>query len=348
MERLYRVVDANINRASEGLRVLEDMARFYHEDKTLSRELKKLRHNIRKQVMEFSYQLMDKRDSSFDIGLSSSKEMLLDNKSSIREVLSANFKRVQEALRVVEENLKVLGMYKISKDFEDYRFKTYSIEKEYLLHIARINKGCKIGKGLYCITAQEYSNGKDNIEVVRAMIDAGVKIIQYREKDKKLREKYRECEKIREITRSEGVTFIVNDDIDIAQIVDADGVHVGQDDLPIEKVRQLLGENKLIGVSTHCPEQAQDAVRRGADYIGVGPLYKTYTKKDVCDPVGLEYLDYVAKNIKIPFVAIGGIKEKNLEEVLTHGAECVAMVTEIVGDNDIKSKIERILNKIKR
>lgn len=174
------------------------------------------------------------------------------------------------------------------------------------------------------------------------MIKAGVKVIQYREKEKKLLQKYNECLKIREMTKEAGVTFIVNDHVDIAILVKADGVHIGQDDLPIEKVRELVGEEMIIGISTHSPKQAEDAVKRGADYIGVGPIYKTYTKKDVCEPVGLDYLRYVVKNISIPHVAIGGIKQHNMHEVIKCGAKCIAMVTEIVGADNIGKKIRDI------
>ena len=195
---------------------------------------------------------------------------------------------------------------------------------------------------IYCITAEEHSMGRSNIEVVKAMIASDIKIIQYREKNKKLRDKYNECLIIRSLTKEAGVTFIVNDNIDIAMMVKADGVHIGQDDLPIEKVRELVGEDMIIGLSTHSSAQANDAVLRGADYIGVGPIYKTYTKIDVCESVGLSYLDYVVKNITIPFVAIGGIKLHNLKEVTATGAKCISLVTEIVGALDIKSQIEEI------
>jgi len=201
---------------------------------------------------------------------------------------------------------------------------------------------------LYCITSEEHSRGRSNIEVVSEMIKAGVKVIQYREKEKKLLHKYNECLKIRDMTREAGVTFIVNDHIDLAILVRADGVHIGQEDLPIEKVRELVGEEMIIGVSTHSPEQAEDAVKRGADYIGVGPIYRTYTKKDVCDPVGLDYLRYVVRNISIPHVAIGGIKEHNMQEVLECGAKCMAMVTEIVGADNIGEKIRAIKEKMRR
>lgn len=201
---------------------------------------------------------------------------------------------------------------------------------------------------LYCITSEEHSRGRNNIEVVGEMIKAGVKVIQYREKEKKLLHKYNECMKIRAMTKEAGVTFIVNDHIDIAILVKADGVHIGQDDLPIEKVRELVGEDMIIGVSTHSPEQAEDAVRRGADYIGVGPIYRTYTKKDVCEPVGLEYLSYVVQNLSIPYVAIGGIKQHNMYEVIECGAKCIAMVTEIVGADNIGEKIRDIKENMRR
>ncbi len=159
--------------------------------------------------------------------------------------------------------------------------------------------------------------------------------------------KYRECLAIRDLTASYGACFIVNDDVHLALAVEADGVHVGQEDLPVEKTRELVGNKMLIGLSTHSPAQADLAVKQGiADYIGVGPLFKTFTKKDVVDPVGLEYLDYVVKHHKIPFVAIGGIKQGNVADVVRHGAACVALVTEIVGAQDIRAKIRAIRGEI--
>jgi thiamine-phosphate pyrophosphorylase len=201
---------------------------------------------------------------------------------------------------------------------------------------------------IYCILSEEHSSGRDNIEVVKEMIDADIKIIQYREKNKEMGEKYEQCLKIRKMTQSAGVFFIVNDHVDLAMMTEADGLHLGQEDLPIEAVKKIVGNDIVIGLSTHSPSQAKEAIARGADYIGVGPIYKTQTKKDVCDPVGLSYLDYVATMISIPFVAIGGIKAHNVSEVIKHGAGCVAMVTEIVGADDIAGKIKDIKNIIKK
>jgi thiamine-phosphate pyrophosphorylase len=129
--------------------------------------------------------------------------------------------------------------------------------------------------------------------------------------------------------------------------VASDGVHVGQDDLPVEKVRDLVGIKMIIGLSTHSPEQADKAVATGvADYIGVGPLFQTFTKKDVISAVGLDFLDYVVAHHKVPFVAIGGIKENNVLDVVRHGAKCVSLVTEIVGAVDIGVKIRAVREQI--
>jgi thiamine-phosphate pyrophosphorylase len=198
--------------------------------------------------------------------------------------------------------------------------------------------------GIYGITAEKYSRGRGNIEVVRAMIAGGIGIIQYREKRpaKSFAAMLEECRDIRRLTREAGVLFIINDYCDIARLVDADGVHVGQDDLPVAAVRELIGPGKIIGLSTHSPEQAAEAVSAGADYIGVGPIFATATKDDVCAPVGLEYLEHVVRSCPLPFVAIGGIKEHNIGQVVHRGARTVCLVTEIVGAADIATTTRRL------
>lgn len=200
---------------------------------------------------------------------------------------------------------------------------------------------------IYCLTAEKFSLGRSNVDVVRAMLDAGVKLVQYREKEKKTGVMYEECLAIRRMTREAGAAFIVNDNIDLAMMVGADGVHIGQEDYPVPVVRELVGEKMAIGLSTHAPEEARKAVADGADYIGVGPIFRTFTKEDVVDPVGFDYLDYVVKNLDIPFVAIGGIKEHNIGEVTRRGARCVALVTEIVGADDIGGTIAALRQAMK-
>lgn len=200
---------------------------------------------------------------------------------------------------------------------------------------------------LYGITAEEYSLGRSNVHVVGEMLEAGIRLFQYRAKEKELGAKYRECREIRRLTREAGAFFVVNDHPDLAVMVGADGVHLGQDDYPIESVRSLVGEEMIIGLSTHSPAQAEEAVRRGADYIGVGPLFPTFTKKNVCAPVGLEYLDFAVSRVSIPFVAIGGIKVRHVAEVRQHGARCMAIVTEIVGAPDIRRKVTEIVTALR-
>lgn len=196
---------------------------------------------------------------------------------------------------------------------------------------------------IYCITASQFSLGRSNLDVVRQMLEADVKIIQYREKDFSMRQKYQECLAIRDLTARYNACFIVNDDVHLALAVESDGIHVGQDDLPVEKVRDLVGDKMLVGLSTSSRNQVENAVEtRAVDYIGVGPLYHTYTKKDDQPAAGLGFLDYVVSHCQIPFVAIGGIKESNLGEVVQHGATCVCLVAEIVSAPDIGAKIRSL------
>jgi thiamine-phosphate pyrophosphorylase len=345
-KNLYRIIDANVNRVAEGLRVLEDVERFYFNNYEFSNRLRLLRHNCRENIKSIYKLCLNNRDSINDIGLKISKNTKIDNKTSLFELVEANFKRAQEALRVLEELLKVIYLYEVSKKYEIMRFELYSLEKDIIQSLNfkyRVNKKEeKLKTDLYCITSHEHSLGRDNINVVKEMLEENIKLIQYREKEKSKLEKLKECREIRKITSNYNATFIVNDDIDIAKIVNADGVHIGQDDLPVKEARSILGEDFIIGVSTHSKEQCQKAIKDGADYIGVGPIFKTNTKKDVCSPVGLEYLKYVTENVDIPFVAIGGIKEHNIGSVLKEKPYMVALVTEIVGAKDIKKKIRNL------
>jgi thiamine-phosphate pyrophosphorylase len=208
-------------------------------------------------------------------------------------------------------------------------------------------KAARLATDLYGITDARHARGRSSAEVVRLMLQGGIRLIQYREKDKHAKERLREAQTLRELTRRAGATFIVNDDVAVALAVGADGVHLGQDDLPVAEARALLGPEKIIGLSTHAPEQFQAGLAAGADYLGVGPLFTTQTKTDVCPAVGLDYLDYARAHAAAPFVAIGGIKEHNLAEVVAHGAACVALVTEITEAQDIPAKIAA-LKKIMR
>ncbi|TWI75428.1 thiamine-phosphate pyrophosphorylase [Desulfobotulus alkaliphilus] len=341
---LYRIMDANLNRCCEGLRVLEDMLRFVCEDAALSMALRNLRHSIRKETAALASRAVKARDSERDPGLVISQNGPPGKRSGMADVAVANCKRVQEALRSLEEQAAGLSMPELCGFFESCRFRTYTLEKRILEALIPENRRNILNTDIYAITASEHSKGRSNIDVVRQMMDADIRLVQYREKDKSLREKYEECREIRKITKDYGVKFVVNDDVDLALMVGADGVHIGQDDWPLSAVRELVGETMAIGLSTHSPEQAAAALASGADYIGVGPIFETRTKKDVCDPVGFTYLEHVVSNIPLPFVAIGGIKAHNIHEVAKRGASCICLVTEITGAEDIGGKIKEIRN----
>ena len=195
---------------------------------------------------------------------------------------------------------------------------------------------------IYAITDAGLSLGRPLEEVVSALLGAGVRIVQYREEKLKAGAMLEECRLLRRLTSEAGACFIVNDHIDIAMLVGADGVHVGQEDLPVPEVRRLVGPDMIVGLSTHMPEHAREARGLGADYIGVGPIFATNTKEDVVDPVGYEYLDWISRNADLPFVAIGGIKRHNIAEVARHGARCCSLVSELVGAPDIRARVEEV------
>ncbi len=184
---------------------------------------------------------------------------------------------------------------------------------------------------LYLVTDQELSENHDTVKTAEEALKGGVDIVQLREYSLTDSELLTLARKVRELTKAHNALFIVNNRPDIALLSDADGVHLGQDDLPVADARKILGGGKLVGVSTHGMDQAKKAVADGADYIGVGPVYPTQTKKNVVPTVTLDYVKQVsASGLELPFFAIGGIKLHNLEKVLKAGARRVAVVTGIV------------------
>jgi len=195
-----------------------------------------------------------------------------------------------------------------------------------------------MNKRLYLITDRTIS-GLSHTEVVRRAINAGIRMIQLREKNMSRKELYEEALSIRALTLKYQTLFIINDYVDIAFIVDADGVHLGQKDMPIKEARKILGDRKTIGVSTHTIVEAIEAQRAGADYIGFGPVFKT-TTKDAGRPKGVESLIEIKRHIKIPVVAIGGITPENVSLVFEAGADAVAVISGIL-KGDIEDNTER-------
>jgi len=201
--------------------------------------------------------------------------------------------------------------------------------------------------GIYAITAEGLSNGRSNVEVVKAMLEGGVKFLQYREKNKSAKLMYEECLELRKLTQAAKATFVIDDFVDLAMAVDADGVHIGQTDLPPRVVRSLLGADKVIGWSTHklCDLEASDELVDVIDYIGVGPVFATQTKKAAI-PAGLSYVRQAQAKSRLPYVAIGGIDAINIADVLSGGPRTIAAVSAIVREKDIAGEVRRLKQKI--
>lgn len=176
-------------------------------------------------------------------------------------------------------------------------------------------------------------------DVVRRVLDAGITFIQYREKQRTRREMYDEAAALRDLTRAYNAVFIINDHADIALAVEADGVHLGQDDLPLQEARKIMG-GRIVGISTHSIEQAKDAEAGGADYVGFGPIFHTITK-DAGAPKGVDILKTIKQNISIPVVAIGGISLGTAADVMNAGADSVAVATAVCS-GDITYNAKRL------
>jgi thiamine-phosphate pyrophosphorylase len=196
---------------------------------------------------------------------------------------------------------------------------------------------------LYVVTSSELSRGRSTIEVVRQALAGGATVIQLREKNWSARDFVELGLEIRRLTREAGAGFIVNDRLDVALAVDADGVHLGQEDLPAQVARRLLGEGKILGVSVGTVAEAQEAVAAGADYLGVGPIFATGSKADAGEPVGVELIRAIRKVVSVPLVAIGGINRSNAGEVIAAGADGVAVISAVVSSEDIRAAAAELL-----
>lgn len=197
---------------------------------------------------------------------------------------------------------------------------------------------------LYLIIDSFLTPAADIEKTATDIMDGGAKILQLRAKKLSSKEFLETARIIRKITKDRGAVFIVNDRVDIALMTDADGVHLGQDDLPVREARRLLGNDKIIGYSTHNMREARVAKKLPVDYISFGPIFPTKTKEDAQTPKGIKGLSEIRKAVNIPIVAIGGITETNLIYVLKEGADSAAMISEILTVKDISKKVNRLIS----
>ena len=339
-----RIIDANCNRIGEGLRFIEDIARFLLNDAALSQQLKTMRHNLVKSLSEFGATMLSERNSEADVGASTE----ISHQQDLLSLVTANAKRVEEALRVIEELSKLpdLGVTLHSKDFEQARFNLYTLEQELLSKLMRQQK-IKQLTGLYVIIDTQTLGPKGEVDAARKAIHGGAKVIQLRDKQHGKGELLTIAQKLKDLCHKFNTLFIVNDYLDIAIAAEADGIHIGQDDLPLSVVRKELPIDKIVGLSTTTLAQAQKAEAEGADYIAVGSIFSSPTKVNAT-VVGLEHLRQVRQAISIPIVAIGGISKENIAEVITAGADSAAVISAVLTQRDIESATRQLVKEIEK
>ena len=341
------MIDANLDRCSEGLRVLEDVSRFLLNDAELSQRLKTIRHDLARETKSISVGLLSHRDSEHDVGhLHLQDKGLIMEAAPLRDFLdlvTANAKRVQESLRVIEELAKLPEINSMldSASFEQTRFALYTLERDLISRISRRDK-IEMMAGLYVILDRQFLAGRDELDIAGQIIEGGARVIQLRDKQSKKSELLLVAQKLKELCSQTGVLFMLNDYLDLALAADADGLHIGQEDLPLPVVRRQLPVDKIIGCSVTTLAQATKAQNEGADYIAVGSIFPTTTKKEAT-VVGLDTLKELKQIVSIPLVAIGGINRNNIGEVVAAGADAVAVISAVLGEKDVRGAVQELV-----
>ncbi|ACX51316.1 thiamine-phosphate pyrophosphorylase [Ammonifex degensii KC4] len=335
---MWRMMDANLNRLREGLRVLEDLARFTFQERALAEEARAFRHQVAWSREPEQAECLVHRDVAGDWG----KDYRSLPYPSLKELVLANSRRVQEAARVLEE-LARLTLPEREELFRKVRFWAYAAEKKlYSLATGEERRQRCWRWRLYVIVGSEHTGGREVPAVVRAAIAGGAEVIQLREKKLSTRALYSLARQLREITGEAGVDLIINDRVDVALAVGADGVHLGSEDLPLPEARRVIGDKLILGATAHSLEEALEAQAAGADYLGVGPVFPTATKPEL-KPGGLKLLREVASQVSLPVVAIGGITAENVREVLAQpGVKCVAVIRAVATAPDVKEAAARL------
>jgi thiamine-phosphate pyrophosphorylase len=332
--RVLRLLDANANRAREALRVVEDYARFVLDDGGLSEELKTLRHDLAAATRSFAGEAILHRDTPNDVGTGIKTESER-TRANVSEVVVAAGKRLGEALRAIEEFLKTTCPTDAAK-VEQVRYRFYDAEHRIALTLRPAARGLASSWRLYVLVTESLCT-IPWLDAAEQAIEGGADCLQLREKDLEAGELLTRARQLVSLCRRHGIPCIINDRPDVAILAGADGVHVGQGDLPAREARKLLGPNRIVGVSTHNLEQARQAVADGADYIGVGPVFRSATKPRDFLP-GLDLARDVARTLpQIPAVAIAGIHAGNVDEVVATGIRAVAVTSAVLCAPDVRA-----------
>ena len=341
MSATARILDANFNRAREAMRVMEDGARFALNDANLCESLKSMRHALREIADRLQPAgggwLEANRDTPGDVGtaITTPAEKTRNN---LLDVVIAAGKRLSESLRVIEELCKTIDP-ELAGRVESLRYRSYSIDAELQ---AQFGTGRAVQWKLCLLLTQSLCKGPWR-ETLAAALDAGVDCVQVREKHMEAGELLEHSREVIAMARP-NAAVIVNDRLDVALAAGADGVHVGQHDLPIAQVRRIAGRSLLIGASTHTLEEAACAVRAGADYCGVGAMFDTALKPKQ-PPSGPGYLRaFVERFCNTPHLAIGGVTLETISRVVEAGAQGVAVSSAICGADDPGAVVRSLRN----
>jgi len=342
---LHRLLDANLNRASEGLRVLEDIARFAANDATFSTECRRMRHTLAELARPSDIRLLSSRDSAADVGRESG--LRVGGERDLLSVIRANAKRVEESLRVIEEVAR-LSETDLSLDAavaERLRYSAYDLEKQLSGRVVRVHRAAAID-GLYVVVDRQAAGDRSLVDLAEKAIAGGASVIQLRDKTGERGQVYREAVELSAVCRERDAVFIMNDYCDIAAAVGAAGLHIGQQDMPLEAVRRVLPLNAIVGVSCENVEDVRRAVADGADYIAVGAIFPTLQKADHV-LAGLDVLRESHELVgSIPLVAIGGITLQNVAGVIDAGADSVAVIGAVILQPDVRLAAVRMVEAI--
>jgi len=352
MERAgYRIIDANFNRAREALRVIEDYCRFNLNCAPLSGQAKEMRHKLSSGIARLNAgQLLASRDTPGDVGVGQTIENAI-GRADLNDSLTAACKRLPEALRVIAEALRSVEPG-IADQIERLRYVGYTLEKDIALFADAQDRFSKVR--LYVLInsnlpAVRLSNPPAEVfAIANQCIAGGVDCLQLRAKDIDA-DKYFviACEFVK-MCKDAGVISIINDRADIAVASGADGVHLGQNDLPIEQARKLQMTPMIFGKSTHSLTQLNAAVAELPTYVSLGPVFATPTKPEA-KPVGLDYVKRalpILTDTGVGHVAIGGITESNIEALLAAGARTIVVSSAVTNSPDPKAACKKLKQKI--
>ena len=330
---ILRMIDANLNRSREGIRVIEDCARFVLDDTQIAQSCKAIRHQLRSAIESLHLEpntLISSRDTVGDVGTHITAAGESDRSLGMPDLVSAAAKRATEAMRVIEESAKALGHS--GSSFETIRYQLYTIEKHTIL---ALSPACPQW-ALCVLITKSLCTHHDPVEIIKRSAAGGAQCIQIREKDMPDAQLLDFAGKLTDCAHTLGLDVMINDRVHIAQLVDADGVHLGQSDLPIAAARELLGSRKWIGRTCPTIEHAIEAINQGADTCGIGPVFASTTKAKPT-LAGLDLIrSYLENNsTKItPMLAISGIHPGNIDQLARIGCPGVAVSSAVCSSED--------------